>query len=99
VLPTGRYARSDLHQLSATRIRQWEALPGGKPSPQAVGTRLGLGELRDPPPRRGSAAVLLDVIDRVLDGADFLRVLVRNVDLEGLLEGEHELDQAERVRS
>ena len=41
--------------------------------------------------------VLLDVVDRVLDGPDFLRVLVRDVDLERLLEGEDELHQAERV--
>ena len=30
--------------------------------------------------------MLLDVVDRVLDGADLLGVLVRDVDLEGLLE-------------
>src|SRR5690606_12917958 len=71
----------------------------GNPRPKPSASASGLGELREPSPRRGSAAVLLDVIDSVLDGADFLRVLVRDVDLEGLLEGEHELDQAERVRS
>src|SRR5438105_2500429 len=43
--------------------------------------------------------VLLDVVNRVLDGADLLRVLVRDVDLEGLFEREHELDQSERVRA
>jgi hypothetical protein len=41
--------------------------------------------------------VLLDVVDRVLHGADLLGVLVRDVDLEGLLEGEDELDQTERI--
>src|SRR4051812_43656840 len=39
--------------------------------------------------------VLLDVVDRVLDRADFLGVLVRDVDLEGLFEGENELDEPE----
>ena len=38
-----------------------------------------------------------DVVHHVLDGTDLLRVLVRNVDLEGLLEREDELDQTERV--
>jgi hypothetical protein len=42
-------------------------------------------------------SVLLDVVDRVLNGADLLGVLVRDVDLEGLLEGQDQLDQAERV--
>jgi hypothetical protein len=42
-------------------------------------------------------SVLLDVVDRVLHGPDLLGVFVRDVDLERLLEGEHELDQTERV--
>ena len=41
--------------------------------------------------------VLFDVVDRVLDGADLLRVLVGNVDLEGFLECEDELDETKRV--
>src|SRR5262249_40914967 len=43
--------------------------------------------------------VRLDVLDRVLDGPDLLRVLVRDVNLEGLLEREDELHQAQRICS
>ena len=41
--------------------------------------------------------VLLDVLGRVLDGLDFLRILVGDLDIEGLLELHHELDDVERV--
>lgn len=37
--------------------------------------------------------VLLDVVDRILYGADLLGVLVRDIDFEGLFEREHELDE------
>ena len=43
--------------------------------------------------------MFLDVVDGVLHAADFLRVLVGDVDLEGLLEGQHELHEAERIGS
>ena len=43
--------------------------------------------------------MVLDVRDRILDRADLLRVLVRDVDLEGLLESEDKLDQTERNSS
>src|ERR1017187_2802049 len=42
-------------------------------------------------------SVLLDVIDGVLHRANLLGVLVGDVDLEGLFEGENELDEPERV--
>src|SRR5690606_23795725 len=41
--------------------------------------------------------VLPDVIDRVLHGTDLLGILVGDVDFEGFLEGENELDQPEGV--
>ena len=41
--------------------------------------------------------MFLDVVDRILHGADLLRVLVRDVDRERGLEGENHLDQTERV--
>ena len=41
--------------------------------------------------------VLLDVRNRVADGADLLGVLVGNVDLELLFEREHQLHDGERV--
>ena len=41
--------------------------------------------------------MLLDVVDRVLHGPNLLGVFVGNVDLEGFFEGEHELDEAQRV--
>jgi len=42
--------------------------------------------------------VTLDVIDRILDGRDFLSVLVRNLNVEGLLELHYELNDIERGR-
>src|SRR5271157_728898 len=51
--------------------------------------------------RRGkllwSFRVRVDVIHRVLDGADILRVLVRDLDLEGFFEGHDQLDRVERI--
>jgi hypothetical protein len=41
--------------------------------------------------------VLLDVVDGVLHRADLLRVLVGDVDGERLLEGQHQLDQPQRI--
>ena len=56
------------------------------------------GDPRQDGPQVGfSSCVLLDVVDGVLDGADLLRVLVRDVDLEGLFEREDQLDQTERI--
>src|SRR6185503_16338810 len=39
----------------------------------------------------------LDVVHDVLDGADLLRLLVRDLHVVFLLEGHHELDDVERV--
>src|SRR5271165_6830409 len=44
-----------------------------------------------------SFRVRVDIIHRVLDGADLLRVLVGNLDLEGLFEGHDQLDGVERI--
>src|ERR1700679_1277893 len=44
-----------------------------------------------------SLLVLLDVLGRVLDGLDLLRVLIRDLDVEGFFELHHELDDVERV--
>src|ERR1700747_98030 len=41
--------------------------------------------------------MLADVIDRVPPGADLFRILVGNLDVEGLLEGHDEFDGVERV--
>ncbi len=41
--------------------------------------------------------MLFDVVDSVLHRTDFLGVFVGDIDLEGFFEGEHELDQTERV--
>ena len=41
--------------------------------------------------------VLADVIDGIGDGANLLRVLVGNLDVEGLFESHHELDGVERI--
>src|SRR5208283_2643515 len=45
----------------------------------------------------GSFRVRVDVIHRVLDGADLLRVLVGNLDFEGLFEGHDQLDGVEGI--
>src|SRR5271169_6742801 len=39
----------------------------------------------------------VDVIDSVLHGADFLRFLVRNLDIEGLLEGHYQFHRVQRI--
>src|SRR5208337_4234957 len=41
--------------------------------------------------------VLGDVIDGVLHGADFLRILVRNLDVEGFFESHYQFDGIERI--
>src|SRR5271165_893181 len=41
--------------------------------------------------------VLANVVDGVLDGADFFGVFVRNLDVEGLFEGHDQFDGVERV--
>src|ERR1700732_2144621 len=43
--------------------------------------------------------MLGDVIDGVLHGADFFRVLVGNFDVEGLLESHNQFDGIERIRA
>src|SRR3974390_79520 len=47
--------------------------------------------------RSGLALMLRDVVDGLLDGGDLLRILVRNLRLELLLERHHELDGIERI--
>src|SRR5271165_2631740 len=41
--------------------------------------------------------VRVDIGNRILNGADFLRVLVRNLNVEGLLKGHHQLHRVQRV--
>src|SRR5579863_8753483 len=48
---------------------------------------------------RGLRTVGLDVFDGVLHRLDLFRVLVRDLDLELLLEGHHQLDDVQRIRS
>src|ERR1019366_5004369 len=65
-------------------------MPTGVTRPMPVMTTRSIGDAL-------LLSVLLDVVDGVLDGADLLRVFVRDVDLESLFERQHELHQAERV--
>src|SRR5664279_512096 len=44
-----------------------------------------------------SFRVGVDVIDRILHGTDLLRLLVRNLDVEGLFKGHYQFDGVERV--
>src|SRR5687767_5225773 len=69
-------------------------MPSGVTRPMPVTTTL-RALMISPPRLRGR--VRLDVLDGVLDRADLLGVLVGDLDREGLLEGEHELDHRERV--
>src|SRR5271165_1841168 len=46
-----------------------------------------------------SFRVRVDIIHRVLDGADLLRVLVRDLDLKGFFESHDQLDGVERIRA
>src|ERR1700733_13543636 len=41
--------------------------------------------------------MLLDVVRCVFDGLDLLRVLIRNLDVEGLFELHHQFDDVERI--
>ena len=41
--------------------------------------------------------MLLDVVDRILYGADLLGVFVGNIDFKCFFERKHELDQAKRI--
>src|SRR5579863_7952534 len=43
--------------------------------------------------------MLADVIDGVLHGADLLRVLIRNLDVEAFFEGHHQFDRIQRIRA
>src|SRR5450755_2417769 len=43
--------------------------------------------------------VLADVVDRVLYGANLLRVLIGNLDVEGLFESHDQFDGIERIRA
>src|SRR5205085_9420330 len=49
--------------------------------------------------RTRSALVLVDIFDRVADGGDLLRGIVRNLDAELFLEGHDQLDDVEAVRT
>src|SRR5690349_20532503 len=74
-------ASNDCHVVSAS-------LPTAQIMPIPVTTTRRLKLLR-------SLRVRVDVIDGVLHGADLLRVLVGNLDLEGLFERHHQLHRVE----
>src|ERR1041385_4153191 len=61
-------------------------LPTPQMSPMPVTTTRRCKLLR-------SFRVVVDVIHGVLDGADLLRLFVRNLDIEGLFEGHYQLDR------
>src|SRR5690606_9319343 len=86
-----------------------KSLPTGDTIPRPVTTTLRLlmgGERKERRHQRnaaplgngsGFAATGGDVIDRLLDRGDLLRFLVRNLGLELLLEGHHQLDRVQRI--
>src|SRR6185312_10581483 len=72
-------------------------IPRGQAMPMPVTTtrRIGCDSSRD---FAGSGGLLLlDVVDRILDGADLLGRVLRDFDAECLLEGHHQLDRIEAV--
>ena len=78
-------------------MASWARYPEARGAePRGIHFRGCEGESPDEPtsvrPLELAGEVLLDVVDGVLDAADFLGVFVRDVDLEGLLEGQHELN-------
>src|SRR5690348_1220770 len=79
----------------------WTVLPTGDTTPSPVTTtrRLLTRFLSRLQAGSGLAATLVDIVDRLVDRRDLLGVLVRNLDLELLLEGHHQLDRVERVGS
>src|SRR5262245_61743412 len=96
--------------LPSLRARQFSAVPtpSGETKPTPVSTtRRRSGKLKRRVGSRGRSVaaersvlvpgVLLDVLDGVLDGADLLGVLVRDLDPELLLERHYQLDDVERV--
>jgi hypothetical protein len=80
-------------------------IPFGVTSPIPVMTTRSMFSILTP--RRGLATAgfsklsgvrgVLVVVDRILNGTDLLRVLVRDVDLEGFLECQYELYESQRV--
>src|ERR1700740_1094077 len=96
--------------LPASRPRQVGSVPTAsgdtRPTPVTT-TRRRTAELKRSRRVRGREAgsrrsvlvpgVLLDVFDRLLDVADLLRLLVRDLDPELLLESHHQLDDVEGV--
>src|SRR5512139_103010 len=72
------------------------SLPTGLIAPSPVTTtRRRPVMLRSRP--SGLLQVGVDVVDRLLDGADLLRLFVRDLALELVFEGHHKLDGVERI--
>src|SRR5919108_318118 len=78
----------DLPSLSADQNSS-TVLPTGVSAPSPVTTTRGISTMR--------LRVVLDVLDRVADRHDLLRILVRDLDVEILLQGHDELDGVEGV--
>src|SRR5581483_2942063 len=78
----------DLPSMSADQNSS-TVLPTGVSAPSPVTTTRGVSTI--------GLRVVLDVLDHVADGHDLLRVLVRNLDVEVLLQGHDELHGVERV--
>src|SRR6266568_8707071 len=93
-IPTPSGVTSPIPVMTTLRMSSPKIVVGGPTNCQT----------RDEPSSRGTARrfllldVRLHVIDRVLDGLDLLGVLVGDLDVEGLLEREHELDDGQGVR-
>src|SRR5512147_2159750 len=84
--------------LPATRLLHASStvFPTGQMMPSPVTTTL----RRDTTYcRRLRLRVRLDVVDRLLDGGDLLRLFVRDLGFELFLQGHHQFHRVERIRA
>src|SRR5437899_5528279 len=86
----------------------WVPMPSGVTRPMPVTTtlrstrcmrswRVAAAAAGRQPPAAGLFLVLVDEVHRVLDGLDVLRLLIRDLHLELLFHGHHQLDDVEGV--
>src|SRR4051794_23232344 len=83
------------------RIISLRQCPQNKRPPDCVreAVRAVIQSIASGSKRTRSALVLIDIFDRVADGRDLFRGIVRNLDAELFLEGHDQLDDVQAVRT